>query len=164
MTRVRSAFPVLLLIVCSCSRERRDVQTPAPQHSSAVTARQDTIIPGGYIPAITKKNPYEGNAFAISEGHRLFVWYNCVGCHANGGGAIGPPLINPDWIYGREPENIYETIVKGRPKGMPAWGGRIPDYQIWQLVTYVRSIGGSEPASATPGRNDALQKTQEQTQ
>ena len=52
-----------------------------------------------------------------------------AGCHANGGGGIGPPPIRKDqrdWIYGGEPSNVFDTIVKGRPNGMPTWGGKIP--------------------------------------
>ena len=41
---------------------------------------------------------------------------------------------------------------------MPTWGGRIPEYQIWQLVAYVRSLNNEEPQSATPARTDTLQK------
>ena len=39
-------------------------------------------------------NP-EQNAYAIAQGKRLFSWYNCVGCHANGGGGI-PHVRRPD--------------------------------------------------------------------
>jgi len=107
------------------------------------------------------RNPYEGNAYAISEGQRLYSWYNCSGCHANGGGGIGPPLIKKDqrdWIYGGSSANIFDTIVKGRPNGMPTWGGKIPEYQIWQLVTYIRSLNKLEPQSATPARTDTLEQ------
>ena len=104
----------------------------------------------------TSANPYDGNAYAISEGQRLFSWYNCTGCHANGGGGIGPPLIKTEWIYGGEPANLFDTIVKGRPNGMPAWGGKIPEYQIWQIVAFVRSHeqAGAEGGNARARRHD----------
>jgi cytochrome c oxidase cbb3-type subunit 3 len=70
---------------------------------------------------------------------------------------MGPPLIKKEWIYGVEPENLFDTIVKGRPNGMPTWGGRIPEYQIWQIVAYVRSLNELEPKSATPARSDEPQ-------
>ncbi len=92
------------------------------------------------------------------KAQRLFTWYNCAGCHSNGGGGIGPPLIKNDWIYGGEPANLFDTIVKGRPNGMPTWGGRIPEYQIWQIVAYVRSMNDQEPQSATPVRSDMIEK------
>ena len=39
---------------------------------------------------------------------------------------------------------------------MPTWGGRIPEYQIWQIVAYVRSLNKQEPKSATPARTDTI--------
>jgi mono/diheme cytochrome c family protein len=50
-----------------------------------------------------------------------------------------------NWVYGSEPANIYATIVDGRPNGMPSWRGRIPDYQVWELVAYVRALSGLVP-------------------
>ncbi len=96
------------------------------------------------------------NAWAQSEGKRLFTAYNCTGCHANGGVAIGPALMDDEWIYGFEPADIYQTIVEGRPNGMPAFRQRIPDYQVWALVAYVRSMSGQSPIDASPGRSDHL--------
>lgn len=104
-------------------------------------------------------NPSHGSAYDISEGQRLYSWYNCSGCHANGGGAIGPPLIKTEWIYGGEPANMFDTIVKGRPNGMPAWGGRIPAYQIWQIIAYVRSLNNLEPKSAVGVRPDTIEQS-----
>jgi cytochrome c oxidase cbb3-type subunit 3 len=40
---------------------------------------------------------------------------------------------------------------------MPTWGGRIPEYQIWQIVAYVRSMNGEQPTSATPVRPDTIE-------
>ena len=106
--------------------------------------------PGGSEPAPNVSNPSAGNAYAISEGQRLFNWYNCCGCHSHGGGGMGPPLIKQQWIYGGEPANLFDTIIKGRPNGMPTWGGRIPEYQVWQIVAYIRSMNGKQPEAATP--------------
>ncbi len=78
------------------------------------------------------------SAYDLTKARACSVGTTAPGCHANGGGGIGPPLIKENWIYGGEPANLFDTIVKGRPNGMPAWGGRIPEYQIWQLVGYVR--------------------------
>ena len=35
---------------------------------------------------------------------------------------------------------LYGELQKRRPEGMPAWGGRIADDQIWRLVAYVRTL------------------------
>jgi len=147
-----------LVALTSCQREKRDVR-PLPVRAAIFgsVARESTIEPGGAQPATTIRNPYEGSAYAISEGQRLYEWYNCSGCHAHGGGGMGPPLIKNEWIYGGQPENLFDTIVKGRPNGMPTWGGRIPEYQVWQLVTYIRSMNQEEPKSATPPRTDEME-------
>jgi cytochrome c oxidase cbb3-type subunit 3 len=76
---------------------------------------------------------------------------------------MGPPLMDEQWIYGSDPENIYATIVEGRPNGMPSFRGKIPEYQVWQLVSYVQSLSGNVPKDAASGREDHLHaKKQEQ--
>ncbi len=69
---------------------------------------------------------------------------------------MGPPLIKGNWIYGGQPGNLFDTIVKGRPNGMPSWGGRIPEYQIWQIVNYILSMNGKQPQSAISARSDEM--------
>lgn len=83
---------------------------------------------------------YEGNVYATDDGRRLYSWYNCSGCHGEGGGSIGPPLWDADWTYGGSPEDIAESIIQGRPEGMPAFGGRIPADHVWKLVAYLRQL------------------------
>lgn len=148
---------VAIMLATGCRREARNLR-PAPASVAVFgdAAVESTLQPGGVIPA-TVLNPSHGNAYDISEGQRLYDWYNCSGCHLNGGGGIGPPLIKTNWTYGGEPANLFDTIVKGRPNGMPTWGGRIPEYQIWQIVAYVRSMNNQQPQSATPKRLDIIE-------
>ena len=147
-----------VLFLAACQRERRDVR-PGPArvvlYDSA--AAEGTLVPGGSKPVPEVSNPDYGSAYAVSEGQRLFDWYNCSGCHSHGGGGMGPPLIKEQWIYGDAPANLFDTIVKGRPNGMPTWGGRIPEYQVWQLVAYIRSMNGKQPRGATSARTDMIE-------
>ena len=53
---------------------------------------------------------------------------------------MGPSLRDSSWIYGGSNPHIFSSIAEGRAHGMPAWGTRIPDQQIWQLVAYIRSL------------------------
>jgi cytochrome c oxidase cbb3-type subunit 3 len=157
--RIITSVACVVLALSSCQRERREFR-PAPAQTVTFgdEARESPLQPGGPQRAeAAPGNPYEGNASAISEGKRLYEWYNCSGCHSHGGGGIGPPLIKQHWIYGGEPANLFDTIVKGRPNGMPTWGGRIPEYQIWQIVAFVRSMNQAEPRSATPARPDDME-------
>lgn len=86
-------------------------------------------------------NPFEGNRDAIARGAQIFVAYNCIDCHgADGSGAMGPSFQDGRWRFGGSASAVFESIYQGRPEGMPAWGGRISEEQIWMLVAYVRSL------------------------
>jgi len=92
-------------------------------------------------------NPFEGNAGAVEEGHRLYERMNCAGCHGyTAKGGMGPDLTDNHWRYGGTPVQIYKSIYEGRPKGMPAWGRALPSNSIWQLTSFIESLGGSFPA------------------
>lgn len=76
----------------------------------------------------------------IANGKRYYTWYNCSGCHFNGGGGIGPQFMDDNWIYGGSLAEIHNSIAQGRPNGMPYWGDKIPDSQIWEIAAYVHSL------------------------
>ena len=59
--------------------------------------------------------------------------------------------MDDEWIYGGRLEQIHQTMVEGRPNGMPAWGGKIPDQQLWQLAAYVRSMSLPQTLAAQNG-------------
>jgi cytochrome c oxidase cbb3-type subunit 3 len=146
-----------LLAMASCKREER-ILRPSPPASEIINTVQVSGINPGANSVATPPPPkiYEESAYSVSEGQRLFNQYNCVGCHANGGGGIGPPLMDNNWIYGSEPGNIFATIVQGRPNGMPSFRNRIPEYQVWEIVAYVRSMSGLLPKDVAPARSDQL--------
>jgi cytochrome c oxidase cbb3-type subunit 3 len=56
-----------------------------------------------------------------------------------------------EWIYGGRLEQIHQTLVEGRPNGMPACGGKIPDDQLWQITAYVRSMSLPATLAAQKG-------------
>jgi cytochrome c oxidase cbb3-type subunit III len=150
----RGLVPVLCLIVLlalyGCEREHRP--TKAPPAASGVG--DPSYAASGATPV---SNRYEENAYAVSQGKTLYRAYNCNGCHAAGGGNMGPPLMDAKWRYGADPGAIYASIAHGRPNGMPAFGEHVPEDQIWQLVAYVRSMSGQLSGSVAPNRSDSLQ-------
>ena len=154
---------VVLLGVWGCKREERGFRVQPPSADRAKAISQSDLYPGATAPPPFVANEYEENAEAVSNGQQLFSQFNCTGCHANGGGGMGPPLMDDKWIYGSDPPNIFATIVEGRPNGMPSFRGKIPDYQVWQLVAYVRSMSGLVPKDVPPARADDMQnRTQQQ--
>lgn len=150
--------------LAGCRRETRVFVPQAPGAATVPVVTMDSLHPGPTTATITVKNPAEQNAYATATGKRLFNQFNCVGCHAHGGGAIGPALMDAKWIYGSAPENVYQSIMEGRPNGMPSFGGRITDQQAWDLVAYVRSLSGLVRKDVAPGRSDDMQvKSSEQS-
>ena len=148
-----------------CEREMRRFESPP--HDVRARAPGEALQPGPAVPppftgstatgpGERAAHPNEHNAFDVAQGKRWFRWYNCAGCHANGGGGMGPALMDAEWRYGDAPEAVAASIVQGRPNGMPAFGGRIPDAQVGQLVAYVRSLSGALRIDVAPGRSDAL--------
>jgi cytochrome c oxidase cbb3-type subunit 3 len=130
----------------------------------AACDREDRSTRGAPLPetgpSFTRSDPrpaaYEGNAFQIAQGGRYYAWMNCAGCHFHGGGGIGPPLMDQDWRYGGSMQQIVDTILEGRPNGMPSFRNRITEAQAWQLAAYVRSLSAQPPMDALPSRADEM--------
>ena len=99
------------------------------------------------------------NAEAKEMGQRLFLTY-CSQCHGSDAkGARGfPNLTDKDWLFGGTPEQIKESIAKGRDAMMPAKGVK-PDLngdQIKDLASYVRSLSGLASDSIRAQRGKEL--------
>ena len=161
---LRMLLPALLLsaALVACEREKREFEPRPASASSPAVERTTSLRPGDSEPVQPGHGPvaetanYDYNAYAVNQGKRLFRWYNCSGCHAQGGGNIGPALMDSKWLYGDSPANIFASIVQGRPNGMPAFGGRIPEDQVWQLVAYVRSLSGQLRKDVATSRSDSM--------
>jgi cytochrome c oxidase cbb3-type subunit 3 len=94
------------------------------------------------------ENPYAKNPQAAQQGHELFIRMNCAGCHAyDATGGMAPNLTDTYWRYGGSPAAIFKSIYEGRPQGMPAWNPALPPEEIWKLVAYIQSLGGSYSAA-----------------
>ncbi|MEI2695139.1 MAG: cytochrome-c oxidase, cbb3-type subunit III [Saprospiraceae bacterium] len=99
------------------------------------------------------------NKEAKEMGQRLFLTY-CAQCHGSDAkGARGfPNLVDSDWLFGGTPDQIKESIVKGRDAMMPAKGVK-PDLngdQIKDLAAYVRSLSGLSSDSVRAQRGKEL--------
>jgi cytochrome c oxidase cbb3-type subunit III len=151
---------ISLLALGGCERERRDFVQPPAMSTAAQSISVSELHPAGLSAPPPAANIYSESAYAVNEGKRLYTWYNCGGCHFHGGGGIGPPLMDQDWIYGSDPQNIFATIVEGRPNGMPSFSGKIPEFQVWEIVAYVRSMSGQLPKDVAPSRSDHMMVTQ----
>jgi cytochrome c oxidase cbb3-type subunit 3 len=153
-------FAVLLIVsLTGCKREERELRE-VPPGATAFPAVQTTDLQAGPRRVDPAAGAYQENRWAVSDGQTYYEAYNCAGCHSpGGGGGMGPPLNDDEWIYGSDPEEIFATVVEGRPNGMPSFRGRIDNAQLWRIVAYVRSLSGLTPKDTWPARTDHMQET-----
>lgn len=153
--RTRWLIGATLLACAACEREERRLnerQPPAPSQFIA----QVRLQPGPTFVSDTAEGFYDDNAYGTTEGQILFDQMNCSGCHSNGGGGMGPALMDDEWLYGSLPRQIFASIAEGRANGMPSWKYRLTNKQIWQLVAYVRSLSSLTPKGARSGRSEHM--------
>ncbi len=109
----------------------------APAGSPATTPTPDAAKPApGSL-----KNPYTGKPDMIAAGKAIWFKMSCYGCHGTmGGGGMGPNLTDAEWKYGGDDTSVFTTIKWGRPGGMPVWGAKLSDDEIFKVMAYVRSL------------------------
>jgi cytochrome c oxidase cbb3-type subunit III len=135
------------LSAAACTRARPPVASEGEWSVSSALPGQRSVInqPLGPVPGpgdiAPLDNPLGNGRAVLQEGRRLFVRFNCSGCHGGrAGGGMGPSLRDPSWLYGSTPDRVFNSIAQGRGHGMPSWGARLPDNQIWQLTAYIGSL------------------------
>jgi cytochrome c oxidase cbb3-type subunit 3 len=138
--------------VAGCQRMEGGSTAAAPHQPApgmaAIAAIPLGDVVGGHAPAAAATaNPYADQPEAVAQGRELFVRMNCAGCHGyEAKGGMGPNLQDGYWRYGGAPVSIFKSIYEGRPQGMPAWNPALPPDDIWKVVAYLQSLGGSYPA------------------
>ena len=114
----------------------------APVAAAPAGAPGTTPTPDAAKPAPgSLKNPYTGKPDAVTAGKAIWFKMNCYGCHGTmGGGGMGPNLTDAEWRYGGDDTSVFTTIKWGRPGGMPPWGAKLSDDEIFKAMAYVRSL------------------------
>ena len=100
----------------------------------------------------TVTNPLANTPTAAAEGQRVFD-ATCQTCHGAGGvgdaGRGGPALTAAGLKHGDSDADLFRTIRQGvSGTQMPPYKA-LRDDQIWQLVSYIRSIQSNAPASTS---------------
>jgi cytochrome c oxidase cbb3-type subunit III len=148
MKRLSSLIVSLGFGIAGChAASAQQPHSADPNQSTAFTAVPPISL-GGFaagggtlVHGISKiGEEYAKSPEHIEAGKQLFQAMNCNGCHSNGGGGFGPPLMEKTWIYGGRVENIASTIVEGRPNGMPSFRSLLAMEQVWELAAYVKSL------------------------
>src|SRR5215471_8436227 len=97
--------------------------------------------------AADDRNPFAGDIQAAKAGEYEFR-INCALCHGLGarGGGRGPDLTRAQKKHAHSDSQMFQIVSSGIPgTAMPANGTNgqgvgMTDEEIWQIVTYIRSI------------------------
>ncbi|NOK62580.1 MAG: hypothetical protein GFH27_549333n68 [Chloroflexi bacterium AL-W] len=99
-------------------------------------------------------NPFTASSAVIDSGRNTYQ-NHCVSCHGATGQGDGPQAISLPW----QPANLTEHMVIGKHtdgqvflwvqngipnSAMPAFGQDLSEEEIWQLVTYLRTLPQDE--------------------
>jgi putative heme-binding domain-containing protein len=119
----------------------------ALQHCIATLALSLTMGVSALSIAAQGKNPYAAEAKVAKLGEFEFR-ANCAFCHGLGahGGGRGPDLTRTPKKHGDADAEIFNTINNGvpgtamPPNGATQQGVGMTEEEIWQVVTYIRSV------------------------
>ena len=129
------------LLLGACTQQ--PASPPAEQSAAPPSVRYDSHLAADQQlpPGANPLNPKAGDPATVKAGETLFGTMNCDGCHGGAGsGWVGPSLADGRWRYGGSDAAVFASIYYGRPKGMPAFGGKLGIDGVWTLVSYVKSL------------------------
>lgn len=166
-SRCRTSLLIVaaLALLAGCDREERRSRSNPLGEAALGGPRVSVLQPGVAVtsPPDPRAADFGENAYAVSQGQQLFQAMNCSGCHAHGGGGMGPALMDDQWIYGGRMDQIVASIDQGRPNGMPSWRGKLTPQQMWQLAAYVRSLSAQSREDVLSGRAESESATEPPT-
>jgi len=136
--------------------KKEEAQGSATASSTAATAPS----PHNFVISpedVAKKNPIRFTDVSVDRGKKVFVT-QCALCHGDKGDGKGdlakdmklnlPDFTKPDALAKRTDGELFAIIASGKDP-MPSQKGRMTDRHLWNLVNYLRSLGGKVPAKAT---------------
>ena len=88
-------------------------------------------------------NPYAADPDAAEDGRALYFGSGCAPCHGPvGEGAIGPNLVDDEWMYRFSPGMVYRTMRNGR-RGtrMISYKDRLTEDETWKIVEFLLATG-----------------------
>lgn len=119
---------------------------PVAPHSFVITPQQEA-----------RKNPVRFSEISVKRGKKLFAT-QCAMCHGAKGDGKGdlaqamklklPDFNQADALKNRTDGALFAIISSGNDV-MPSEKHRMKDFQVWEIVNYLRALGGAKPHKST---------------
>ncbi len=125
----------------STAESVKQAQAELAEKIRPVYARYESMS----IPEVAK------DAQAREIGQRLFL-NACAQCHGSDakGAPSFPNLTDNDWLHGGSPEQIAQSIAKGRHGIMPPMAAQVKPDEASAIAQYVRSLSGLASVASKP--------------
>jgi putative heme-binding domain-containing protein len=102
------------------------------------------------LAAQNNRNPFGSQPDAIAKGKETYLGA-CSACHGvSGMGGQGPNLVTGRQVARLSDPEMFRSI-KGGVKGTDMPPFPMPDEKVWQLVSFVRSLGAPAIRASLPG-------------
>lgn len=92
------------------------------------------------------ENPLPYTKELVREGRKHYLRL-CQNCHGKDGRALdnfdfeATDLTAPErYVHGSSAGDVFYTIASGAGIDMPGFGDKLSDEQVWQVVSFIRSI------------------------
>ncbi len=139
--------------MCETTPGRRPVRRFSGKIALSVLWVALLILAPVALLAADERNPYANDRKAAKAGESEFR-INCALCHGLGarGGGRGPDLTRAQKKHVHSDAEMFQVISNGIPgTAMPANGTNgqgvgMTDEEIWQIITYIRSVEVKAPA------------------
>ena len=158
--KVKALWAVLVFCIAGGSflaqEKKGEPQSSAAPSSTAATPSS----PHNYVISpddAARKNPIRFTDVSVARGKKVFNT-QCALCHGENGDGKGdlakemalnlPDFTKPDALAKRTDGELFAIVATGKDP-MPSQKGRMTDQHLWNLVNYLRALGGNVPAKAT---------------
>jgi len=158
--KVKALGAVLVFCTVGGAFWAQEKKEPAPSSGASSSTAATASSPHDFVISpeeAAKKNPIRFTEASVDRGKKVFVT-QCALCHGEKGDGTGdlakemtltlPDFTKPDALAKRTDGELFAIIGRGK-EPMPSQKGRMTEPQVWNLVNYLRALGGKVPAKAT---------------
>jgi len=150
---LKTVFIALLLATSFLwAQEKKETTPPAATTTEPQAAHPATITAEDKA----RKNPIKFTDISVGRGKKIYDT-QCALCHGAKGDGKGdlandmklnlPDFTKPDTLKDKTDGELFAIIGAGK-EPMPD-GKRLSETHRWNIVNYLRSLGGATPAKAT---------------
>lgn len=150
----------ILLTMSSLGGQEKEQKKEPPPPASGAAASSTAPPPHAFTISAedaARKNPVRFTQVSVDRGKKIFMT-QCALCHGAKGDGKGEMVeemkINPpdftkaETLKDRTDGELFAIIGVGKDP-MPGQSGRMTDQHRWNLVNYLRALGGKVPEKAT---------------